>query len=141
MTKEHLEGTGDYGIIDGFKLENPEKIARVIHGDMGRSGTLEGGLGEEESAKNPELVLARYDKIAGYITKDGVKIKTGSFWDFKKKCPREKPEVLYIFNIGGTKVEVDDPSKLAQAISTVQKVQTEAEEKVKEKKAKSKFKK
>ena len=131
----------DKMIVNGFQLENPDKIARVIHGDMGRSGGLEGGMGEEEAEKNPELVLARYDKIAGYITKDGVKIKTGSFWDFKKKCPREKPEVLYIFNIGGTKVEVDDPSKLAQAISTVKKVQAAAEEKVKEKKAKSKFKK
>ena len=128
-------------IVNGFVLQNPDKITRVIMGDMGRSGSLEGGMGEEEAEKNPELVLARYDKLAGYITKDGVKIKTGSFWDFKLKAPRKEPEVLYIFNIGGTKVEVDDPSKLAQAISTVEKVQAEAEEKVKVKKAKSKFKK
>ena len=128
-------------IVNGFKLENPDKIARVIHGDMGRSGGLEGGMGEEEAEKNPELVLARYDKIAGYITKDGVKIKTGSFWDFKLKAPRKEPDVLYIFNIGGPKVEVTDPSKLAQAISTVKKVQAEEENKVKEKKSKSKFKK
>ena len=128
-------------IVNGFVMENQDKIDRVKYGDMGRSGTLEGGIGEEEAAKNPELVLARYDKIAGFITKDGVKIKTGSFWDFKLKAPRKEPEVIYIFNVGGDKVEVTDPSKLAQAISTVETVRASEEAKVKEKKSKSKFKK
>ena len=130
-----------YSEIDGFVLENSEKIERVINGELGREGSLVGGMGEKEAKENPSLVLARYDKIAGYITKDGVKIKTGSFWDFKKKCPREEPEVMYIFRVGGESVEVDDPRNLAAAISTVQKVVAEKEERVKEKKAKSKFKK
>jgi len=129
-----------YSEIDGFVLENSEKIERVINGELGREGSLVGGMGEKEAKENPSLVLARYDKIAGYITKDGVKIKTGSFWDFKKKCPREKPEVMYIFRIGGESVEVDDPKNLAAAISTVQKAVADKEEKVKTKKAKSKFK-
>lgn len=124
--------------INGFVLENPDKLERVVHGNMGRAGVMEGGLGEGAS---PELILAHYDKLAGYITKDGVKIKTGSFWDFKGKCPRKTPELMYIFNIGGDKIEVDDPSNLASAVSTVKKAITEKEEKVKEKKAKSKFKK
>lgn len=127
----------DFEIINGFKLENPDKLERVIHGDMGRGGVLEGGIGEDAE---PGLVLAHYDKLAGYITKDGVKIKTGSFWDFKGKAPRKEPEIMYIFNIGGDNVEVDDPSNLASAISTVEKVRAEKEEKVKTKKAKSKFK-
>lgn len=126
--------------IEGFVLENEDKIERVIMGDMGRSGSLEGGIGEEESRENPSLVLARYDRLAGFITKDDVKIKTGSFWDFKKKAPREKPEIMFIFNVGGENVEVDDPKNLAKAISTVQKAVTEKEEKIKERKAKSKFK-
>lgn len=131
----------EFAIIDGFKLENSDKIERVVNGDMGRSGTLEGGLGEEEARKNPSLVLARYDKIAGYITKDGIKVKTGSFWDFKLKAPRKEPEVMFIFNIGGDRVEVDDPKNLSDAIRKVETIRTEAEEKVKVKKAKSKFKK
>ena len=126
--------------IDGFVLENPDKLERVINGELGRTGSLEGGMGEKEARDNPSLVLARYDRIAGYITKDGVKIKTGSFWDFKKKCPRETPDVMYIFNIGGEKIEVDEPSNLAAAVSTVQKAVADKEEKVKTKKAKSKFK-
>jgi len=127
--------------VDGFVLQNSDKIERVINGDMGRDGGMTGGIGEKEARENPTLLLARYDKLAGFITKDGVKIKTGSFWDFKKKCPREEPEVMYIFRVGGESVEVDDPRNLAAAISTVQKVVAEKEERVKEKKAKSKFKK
>jgi len=126
--------------IDGFRLENEDKLERVINGDLGREGSLVGGMGEKEARENPSLVLARYDKLAGFITKDGVKIKTGSFWDFKKKCPRETPEIMYIFNIGGERVEVDDPKNLAAAVSTVQRAVAEKEEKVKVKKAKSKFK-
>ena len=131
----------DFAEIDGFVLQNSGKTERVINGELGREGSLVGGMGEKEAKENPSLVLARYDKIAGYITKDGVKIKTGSFWDIKKKCPREKPEVMYIFNIGGEKIEVDNPANLASAVSTIQKVVAEKEERVKEKKAKSKFKK
>lgn len=130
--------------VNGFVMENAEKVERAIQGNMGRQGVLQGGLVDQHGADvletNPELVLAHYDKLAGYITKDGVKVKTGSFWDFKKKAPRETPEVLYVFNIGGDKVEVDDPKNLAQAISTVEAVRVEKEEKVKVKRAKSKFK-
>lgn len=128
--------------IDGYVLQNPDKIERVVFGNVGRGGTLEGGLGLEGAEKNPSLVLAHYDKIAGYITKDGIKIKTGSFWDFTRGVnkPRKTPEIMYIFNVGGENVEVDDPKNLAQAISTVQKTIKEKEEKVKAKIAKSKFK-
>ena len=123
--------------VNGFVMENQDKVDRVKLGNMGRAGTLEGGLGEDAK---PELVLAHYDKLAGYITKDGIKIKTGSFWDFTKKKPREKPELMYIFNVGGEKIEVADPKDLAKAVGMVEKAVAEKEQKVKEKKAKSKFK-
>lgn len=123
--------------VNGFVMENADKVERVIYGNMGRAGVLEGGLGEDAE---PELILANYDKLAGYITKDGIKIKTGSFWDFKAKAARKTPDVMYIFNIGSDKVEVRDPKDLASAISTVEKVREQKEEKVKEKKAKSKLK-
>lgn len=128
--------------IDGYTLENPDKVERVVFGNMGRGGVLEGGLGLEAAEKNPSLVLAHYDRLAGYITKDGIKIKTGSFWDFTRGVnkPRAKPEIMYIFNVGGEKIEVDDPKNLAQAVNTVQKAVKAKEEKVKEKIKKSKFK-
>ena len=135
---ETKEGVEKFSEINGFHLENPDKLTRVIYGDMNRGGMLSGGLGEDAT---PELVLANYDKLAGYITKDGVKIKLGSFWDFKKKAPRENPGVMFVFNVSGDKVEVDDPKNLAAAISTVSVARAKKEEAVKAKKAKSKFKK
>lgn len=125
--------------INGFTLEDSNKLERVLFGDMGRAGELSGGLGLEAE---PELVLANYDRLAGFITKDGVKIKTGSFWDFSRsvKAPRKVPQVVYVFNIGGDMVEVDDPANLHKAIEVVGKARAEKEEKVKKAKAKSKFK-
>lgn len=125
-----------FQIVNGFQIENAEKLERVIYGTMGRGGELMGGLGLEA---DPELVLAHYDKLAGFITKDGVKVKTGSFWDFKAKAPRSKAEVMFIFNIGGDNVEVDDPANLHKAIEVVGKARAEKEAKVKAAKKKSKF--
>ncbi len=102
--------------INGFILENQDKINRVIQGHLGRSGEMEGGLGESAS---PETILAHYDKMAGHITKDGIKIKTGSFWDFKGKKPHKEPQVKYLFNVSGDILEVNDPSELAQALQVL----------------------
>jgi hypothetical protein len=123
--------------INGFVLENPDKLERVVFGNMGRAGVLEGGLGENAE---PELVIAHYDKIAGHITKDGTKVKRGSFWDFEKKAPRATPEIMFVFKIGGENVEVDNPANLAKAIKVVEEVKMEKENKVRAAKAKSKFK-
>lgn len=114
-------GIERFDVIDGFVLENADKLERVVFGEVKRAGYPEGGLGENA---DPALVLAHYDKLAGYITKDvggnrRVKIKTGSFWNFKKHEPHKEPQVLYLFPVNGTVVEVDDPSKLAQAVTTV----------------------
>lgn len=125
-----------FAVINGFQLENEEKLNRVVNGVVGRAGVPQGGLGVDAK---PELVLAHYDKLAGYITKNGTKVKTGSFWDFKAQQPRATPDIKFIFNVGGDKVEVDDPKNLAEAISTLQEVKTKKETEVKEKKAKSKF--
>ncbi len=127
-----------FNVINGFVLENPDKLERVVMGNMGRAGVLQGGLGIDA---DPELVLAHYDKIAGHITKDGVKVKRGSFWDFTRgvNLPRKVPEIMFIFNIGGEKVEVDDPANLSKAIQEVEVERVKKETKVKEKKAKSKF--
>lgn len=140
MAKSELEGDAKFDVIDGFVLENADKLERVIHGEVKRAGTPEGGLGEDAE---PSLVLAHYDRLAGYITKsvggaERVKVKTGSFWDFKKKIPREKPEITYLFRVGGDLVEVDDPANLAQAMTTLQSAVSEKEKKNQERKERAK---
>lgn len=147
--KEQVEGIAQFDIIDGFVLENQDKLQRAIEGEVRRAGVPEGGLlqkyGELENIPKEE-VIAHYDKLAGYITKsvggaNRVKVARGSFWDFKKKRPRGeevtdkdgnkkfvfKPEVRYLFKVGGETIEVDDPSKLAQAVTTLETVKAEAD--------------
>ena len=54
--------------------------------------------------------LSSFDtNLINLFTKNGNKVKTGSFWDFKKKAPRETPEVVFIFrDLRGEVVEVPD---------------------------------
>ena len=67
---------------------------------------MSGGVGENAS---DEVKLAEYDKLAGYITKDGNKVKTGSFWDFDKRKMREVSKVIIVFkDLNGEKVEVGE---------------------------------
>lgn len=142
--EEKVEGIAQFDVIDGFVLENPDKLQRVIEGEVRRAGVPEGGLlakyGELENIPKEE-VIAHYDKLAGYITKsvggaNRVKVKRGAFWDFKKKRPRGepkeggfdyKPEIRYLFKVGGEAIEVDDPSKLAQAVTTLESARSEKE--------------
>ena len=136
----------DFDVIDGFVLENADKLTRVIEGEVKRAGVPEGGLlaqyGDIEKIPK-ELVLAHYDKLAGFITKNvggdrRVKIKTGSFWDFRKKKPHDEPKVIYLFRVGGEQVEVDDPSKLAQAVTTVEVALEEKKQKSEDRRVRAK---
>lgn len=137
--------------IKGYVLENQEKLDRVILGKQDRSGQLVGGLGYYDEAGNAvnndgtpvdgDLVLARYDREAGLITKDAIKVKTGAFWDFRRKEPRKEPDVMLLFPIGaGERVEVRDPKELGKALQTIEQAKAEKSAKFKAKKAKSKFK-
>jgi len=128
--------TDKFDVIDGYVLENADKLERVVLGDMQRTG-LVGGVGEDA---DPALVLARYDRLGGLVTKDGTRIKTGSFWDFKAKAPREVPEVTFLYNIGGDVVEVADPAELGKAIQTLEVARSKKETEFKEKKARAKAK-
>ena len=141
-------------IVNGFVMQNADKLDRVLEGTVGRSGNAEGGLkashGEDVLEEQPELVLAHYDKLGGLIISEegNYKVKTGSFWDFKKKAPRGEgkgdkfkytPEVLYIFNVNGEKIELSDPKELASAMQTVDRVIEKKKVEFKAKKAKSKL--
>lgn len=92
--------------IKGYDLANPDKVERMLNGSMGSGGKLVGGVGEKAT---DEAKLAEYDRLGGLITKGSNKIKTGSFYDFGKKQPREKPEVVFIFkDLEGRVVEIPE---------------------------------
>ncbi len=60
--------------------------------------------------KDEKALLAEYDRLGGYITLDGEKVKNGSFWDYKEGKARSKPEVVVIKKARAAtekKVEVD----------------------------------
>jgi hypothetical protein len=96
-----------------FTLVNEEKVRLVIEGTTDAKGRPLAGLGEEALEKNSDLVLAMYDKMAGYIKgEDGAKVKLGSFYDFKNKRPRTAPEITYIFRVNGEVVEVKEGEKV-----------------------------
>lgn len=145
-TKEVKEGFARFDVIDGFVLENEDKLRRAIEGEPARSGQPTGGLLEKyvELEAIPEMeVLAHYDKLGGYITKgigggQRVKVKNGAFWDVRKKVPKEKPEIMFVFKIGSNFIEVDDPAKLAQAITRVENAVAEDAKKNQEKRERAK---
>lgn len=111
-------------IINGFQIENNEKFNRAVFGVVTREGKMSGGVGENAS---DEVKLAEYDKLAGYITKDGNKVKTGSFWDFDKRKMREVSKVIIVFkDLNGEKVEVGENEVVP---ITVKAAQIQAEKK------------
>ena len=91
--------------INGFLLENPDKVRRAIEGSQSTYATKFQKLADGYA---PEVLLAAYDRLGGRITKDGVLVKTGSFWDFKNKVARKEPEVIFIAKVDGVEVEVEE---------------------------------
>ena len=101
-------------IIGQYLLENEEKLGRAINGCVGRAGLLNGGLAEkirkgelkpvEEQTKEEKVayeaaLLAEYYKLGGLITKNGLKVKSGTFWNSKKRKAEENPDPKFIINI------------------------------------------
>lgn len=100
----------DERTVNGYVAENAEKWNRAVEGSIAREGTLVGGVGKDAS---PEAKLAAYDRLGGLITKDGRKVKTGSFYDFKKQAQREVPEVVLILNnLEGDVVEIPEGEEI-----------------------------
>lgn len=102
--------------IGEFVLENDEKVGRALNGTLTRDGKLSGGLDKDAT---DEQILAAYDKLGGLITKGGLKVKMGSFYDFPDKCPREVAEVTFMAEIEGEIVEVTEDEAKAVAKAKV----------------------
>jgi hypothetical protein len=104
--------------ILGYTLVNNEKLNRAIFGMIGPRGSLMGGVGENASDMEK---IAEYDRLGGLILKGERKVKTGSFYNFTKKTPREKPEVLLVFtDIAGNTVELGEEEPIPMEVKAAQ---------------------
>lgn len=128
--------------IGEFKLTNGEKLNRAMEGRIGKNGLLYGGMAEkiskgeykpidQQDKKEREVfdnaLLAEYDRLGGLIMKGELKVKTGSFWDFVKKCPLEKPNVSFVTSLDGELLDVSEEE--AEAIEISKKKVKEIKEK------------
>lgn len=100
--------------IGEFTLKNDEKVNRAVNGSLTRDGKLAGGVGvapNAQTATAEELdahdlkVLAEYDKLGGHIDKGGLKVQSGSFYDFRNRRPHVEPKVTFLINVDGEIVE------------------------------------
>lgn len=97
---------GDRTVVVGgheYVAENAEKWDRAVNGTTLEDGGLVGGVGRDAA---PEAKLVAYDKLGGYITTGGRKVKTGSFFDFEQGAAVESPEPVLLFRVDGQDVEV-----------------------------------
>ena len=121
--------------FNGYECVNESKVHRAIHGSVVAGGMAKGGVGKDAS---DDQILAKYDSLGGLIEKDGNKVKTGSFWDFKKQAPKKDPEVIFLFRaLDGDLVEVPEGKKLPMEVEAA-KLHAEAEKKPKKKKSSKK---
>jgi 2-keto-4-pentenoate hydratase len=110
----------------GFQCVNAEKLDRAINGLMNGDKVVFKGVGLNA---RPEAVLANYDKLGGLVLKDGQIVKMGSFYDFKAKKARVEPDITFLVDLDGNRVEVGEEE--AKAVN-------KAKAKIKELKSKTK---
>ncbi len=120
--------------VGQFNLLNEEKYNRAIKGVQAQdgSGNYRGGVGENASQV---ALLAEYDRLGGLITKNGLKVKTGSFYDFKKRQPRELPDVSkFEVNVDGDLVDLteDEAASVKSAQEKIKKMKADKEKKNKQ---------
>jgi hypothetical protein len=85
-------------ILKGYVIQNDSKYIRAVQGSINAHGELTGGVGEKATEGDK---LAAYDKLGGLILFGGRKIKTGSFWDFKKNKRVDNPEPIIQIRVDG----------------------------------------
>jgi hypothetical protein len=68
-------------VFGDYELKSEPTAARAVE-----AATVQAR--QERHEPTGEEILAAYDKLAGLIHKDGVKVETGSFWDFEHRCAK-----------------------------------------------------
>lgn len=114
--------------LKGYVVQNDSKYRRAINGSPNSHGELSGGVGDKATEGEK---LAAYDKLGGLILSGGRKIKTGSFWDFKKNKRIEKPEPIIQIRVDGELFEYPEGKELPLEV----KAKEALDKKRKEKKA------
>ena len=104
--------------IEDYEIVNTDKWERALHGSLGRVGRLEGGVGDDASDM---AKLAAYDRLGGLVRKNGRKIKTGAFYDFREKKDRVIPEIEYVFIIDGEEVLIAEDEELPLEVRAAEK--------------------
>lgn len=118
----------EFRTLKGFTLVNRDKLQRAVFGSEGSEGKLQGGVGEDAEAYE---ILAAYDKLGGLILKGKAKVKTGSFFDFEKKSPRKKPNVVLEFrDLKGKKVELGENEEVPIEVQAAEKLRADDAEEV-----------
>lgn len=123
--------------VKGYELVNAEKVNRALNGFQKNDGTIIGGIGkgayrvdgvwkredtdlnEKEVEELESALLAEYDRLGGFIRKNGDKIKTGSFYNIKAKKPLAVPNIFYIYKVGSRFVEVPEGKELPGEVKAV----------------------
>lgn len=131
--------------VQGFELVNADKFERALNGTPNDKGELRGGVGggaylsggvwlkngkpisDEEVEALEARLIAEYDRLGGFIRRNGDKVKTGSFWDFKGKKAFEVPQVVFIYNVNGKFVEVADGQELPGVVRAARILKEESE--------------
>ena len=123
-------------IIGNYELQNEEKLGRVLEGTLTGKGQLVGGLtklpdwNEKSEEEKGQMILVEYDRLGGLVLKEGLKVKTGTFYNIKLKKANEEIVDVYEESIDGELIEVDEEE--AKALKTAKKKTAE----IKKKKAK-----
>lgn len=91
-----------------YSLENKDKVERALNGFLNGASEKVGGVAADDGSYEPEALIAEYDRLGGKITRDGDKVKTGSFYDFKARKPHAKPKVALTYLVNGQQVDVPD---------------------------------
>ena len=99
--------------LKGYTVKNDGKYQRAINGSVNAHGEMSGGVGEKATEGEK---LAAYDKLGGLILSNGRKIKTGSFWDFKKNKRVEKPEPIIEIRVDGELFEYPEGKELPMEV-------------------------
>lgn len=133
--------------LKGYVIQNDGKYQRAVYGSPNAHGELSGGVGEKATEGEK---LAAYDRLGGLILSNGRKVKSGTFWDFKKNKRVEKPEVIIEIRVDGEVFEYPEGKDVpmeVRAMETLDKKKKEkrakeaAEKKAKREEKKAKIKK
>lgn len=121
----------------GYIVTSDEKVRRVLDGVPTRTGEAQGGITKPDGTFDEMEFLAMYDKMGGGIKNaNGDTVQNGSFYDYRLKKAKEKPEVMLVFRINGQEVVVPEKEEAPAIVKAARIVEQAAKDIVKKPKKK-----